>query len=102
MMSIYGGAFADEAFEVWDFMQEQPEDAGIRSSLMTGAAAGLGANDPTAIDFYQHQRNFEDIVKAIHEGREPATSAVEARKGVAIINAIYQSAQSGGGKITLG
>lgn len=92
---------ADEAFEIWDFREEKPEDAEIRETLMKGQEVGLGANDPNAIDFYQHQRNFEEIVNAIHEGREPTTSATEARKPVALIRAIYESAQNDGKKIYL-
>ena len=92
---------ADEAFEIWDFMEEKPEDAEIKSTLMKGQEAGLGANDPTAINTYQHQRNFEEIVTAINEGREPTTSASEARKSVELITAIYRSAQNDGEKIIL-
>jgi predicted dehydrogenase len=92
---------ADEAFETWDFMHESEEDESIRAQFMQGAATGLGANDPTAIDFHQHQRNFEEVVTAIQEGREPSTSASEARKSVELIQAIYQSAQNGGNKVTL-
>ncbi len=92
---------ADEAFEIWDFMEEKPEDAEIKSTLMKGQEAGLGANDPSAINFYQHQRNFEEVVNAIHEGREPTTSSAEARKPVALIQAIYQSAQNGGKRIEI-
>jgi predicted dehydrogenase len=92
---------ADESFELWDFRDERPEDAGIRRTLMKGQEAGLGANDPKAINFYQHQRNFEEVVNAIHEGREPSTSATEARKSVALITAIYESARNNGAKIEL-
>ena len=92
---------ADESFEIWDFMEEQPEDAEIRSTLMKGQEAGLGANDPTAINTYQHQRNFEEVVKAIQEGREPTTSAAEARKPVALIRAIYESARNNGVRVEL-
>lgn len=92
---------ADEAFEVWDFMNETDEDNTVRSQFMKGAGAGLGANDPTAISFYQHQRNFEEVVSAIKEGRAPSTDASEARKSVALIQAIYQSAQNGCAKVEL-
>ena len=68
---------------------------------MKGQEAGLGANDPSAINFYQHQRNFEEVVSAIKEGRVPTTSAAEARKPVAVIRAIYQSAQNDGKKVYL-
>jgi predicted dehydrogenase len=93
---------ADESFELWDFKNEQPEDEEIRNTLMKGQEAGLGANDPSAINFYQHQRNFEEVVASIKEGREPTTSAAEARKPVAVIRAIYESAQNDGKKIYLG
>ena len=92
---------ADEAFEAWDFMNEEPVDTEIQSKFMKGQAAGLGANDPSAINFYQHQRNFEEVVQAIAEGREPSTSAAEARKSVALICAIYESARKDGEKIFL-
>ncbi|CAA6693585.1 MULTISPECIES: Gfo/Idh/MocA family protein [unclassified Lentimonas] len=92
---------ADEAFEIWDFMHETEADESIRAQFMQGADAGLGANDPTAISFYQHQRNFEEVVNAIQAGREPSTGAAEARKSVELIQAIYQSAQNDGAKITL-
>ena len=92
---------ADESFEIWDFMQEKPEDETFRARFMKGAEAGLGANDPTAINFYQHQRNFEEVVTAIQENREPSTSASEARKSVELIQAIYESAKNQGARITL-
>ena len=92
---------ADETFEVWDFKDAQPEDARIRETLMRGNQAALGANDPKAIQFHAHQRNFEEVVRAIHDGREPSTSAREARKAVALIEAIYQSAAAGGAKVSL-
>lgn len=92
---------ADEAFEIWDFMNEKPEDAEIQSTLMKGAEAGVGANDPNAISFYQHQLNFEEVVAAIGEGREPSTSSSEARKAVELICAIYESARNNGARVEL-
>jgi predicted dehydrogenase len=92
---------ADEAFEVWDFMNEEPVDADVHATMMKGSAAGIGANDPTAIDFIGHQRNFEEVVQAIAEGRESVVNALEARKAVALICAIYESSQHDGKKVTL-
>ncbi len=89
-----GSAFlADESFEVWDFQTEIPGDAEIRRTLMRGTQPTLGANDPKAIQFHQHRRNFEEVLTAIHEGREPSTSAREARKAVVLIEEIYRSAR---------
>ncbi len=92
---------ADEAFEIWDFREKKTEDAEIRSTLMRGQEAGLGANDPSAINFYQHQRNFEEVVQSIEENRECSTTASEARKAVALIRAIYESSQNDGKKVYL-
>jgi UDP-N-acetyl-2-amino-2-deoxyglucuronate dehydrogenase len=91
---------ADESFEVWDFRDERPEDAAVHAGLMKQGSAGLGANIPSAIGCVQHQRNFEEIVAAIREGRESATSAKAARRAIAVIVAIYQSACRGGERIT--
>ena len=92
---------ADESFEVWDFMDEQPIDAEVHASMMKGSEAGIGANDPTAINFDGHRKNFEEVVQAIAEGREPTVNALEARKAVALICAIYESAQNDGKRVTL-
>lgn len=92
---------ADEAFEIWDFKVELPQDAEIRNTLMRTHQMALGANDPKAIQSDQHRRNFEEIVTAIREGREANTSAGEARKSVELIEAIYKSAAAEGSKITL-
>ncbi len=92
---------ADELFEIWDFKTPMPIDETITTCLMRGHQAAMGANDPKAIQYHQHQRNFEEIATAIHERREPSTSASEARKSVALIEAIYQSAALSGEKIVL-
>jgi predicted dehydrogenase len=98
-----GSAFlADEKFRVWDFAEEKAEDAEIRETLMQGSEAkGLGANDPSAINFLGHQLNFEDVVKAIGEGRSPRVDGKEARRAVALICAIYESAKNDGAKVHL-
>ena len=82
-------------------MDEEPGDAEVHATMMKGSEAGLGANDPTAINFDGHQKNFEEVVQAIREGRQPSVNALEARKAVALICAIYESAQHDGKKVLL-
>jgi len=96
-----GSAFmADEKFRVWDFAEKRPEDEEILATLMQGSdVKGLGANDPSAINFAGHQSNFEDVVKAIQEGRPPRVDGKEARRAVALICAIYESARNDGAKV---
>lgn len=92
---------ADESFEIWDFMDEAPEDTEVHQSMMKGSEAGLGANDPKAINFEGHQKNFEEVVNAISENREASVNAVEARKAVTLICAIYESARENGRKVEI-
>ena len=98
-----GSAFlADEHFKVWDFKNPQPEDEYVHANLMASDdAIGLGANDPNAINFTGHQRNFEEVVNAIKENRRPSVDCHEARKAVALICAIYESARNDGKWVTM-
>ncbi|HRQ88034.1 MAG TPA: gfo/Idh/MocA family oxidoreductase, partial [Bacteroidia bacterium] len=85
-----------------DFAEPAPQDDIVRAELMQGAVGkGLGANDPKAINFESHQRNFEDVVRAIREGRPPRVDGHEARRAVALICAIYESARNGGARVAL-
>ena len=58
------------------------------------AAAG-GAADPSAISCTAHQRQIDDMVRAINENRPPIVDGREGRKSIEIITAIYKSAQTG-------
>ncbi|NQW00453.1 MAG: Gfo/Idh/MocA family oxidoreductase [Rhodospirillales bacterium] len=87
----------DDKFRVWEFQDARPEDADIRRDYGLGqATAGAGAADPAAIDFRWHQKNFEDAVQALAEGRAAAIDGHEGRRSIALLNAIYRSAAEGG------
>ncbi|MFT5240480.1 MAG: UDP-N-acetyl-2-amino-2-deoxyglucuronate dehydrogenase [Candidatus Promineifilaceae bacterium] len=98
-----GSAFlVDDKFRVWEFKDERSEDAVILSEhMVTAGTVGLGANDPSDIDFSGHKSNFEDVVNAINDGRESSVCGAEARKAVALINAIYESAKNDSKRILL-
>jgi predicted dehydrogenase len=92
----------DDRFSVWDFRKKRPYDKRMMQKLGAQAGAvGAGAADPAAIDFVPHQRNFEDTVKALRQGRAPAVDGREGRKAVEIILAIYRSALAGGKPVQL-
>lgn len=100
----HGSVFlSDESFRVWDFASAADQDAEVNASLMcdSQSSQGLGANDPSAINFSGHQKNFEDVVQAIKSGTTPSTSGAESRKAVALICAIYESAQNDGQWVNL-
>ena len=54
------------------------------------------ARAATVGDATPHRRVFEDFVEAVKTGRRPACDAVEGRRSVALIEALYRSGQSGG------
>ena len=100
----HGSVFlSDESFRVWDFTSSADQDTEVNAELMCNSQSsqGLGANDPSAINFAGHQKNFEDVVKAIKSGTTPSTSGAESRKAVALICAIYQSAKNDGQWVNL-
>ena len=81
----------DDKFSVWEFENELQEDQIIKSTLMDKGDAGLGANNPGAINVDGHIQNLKDFIHAIKNKSKPTISGREAAKSVQIINAIYQS-----------
>jgi predicted dehydrogenase len=87
-------ALEDDHITRWDFREARPEDEAIRAAKDT-AALGTGASAPNAISFVGHQRQMQDLVDALREGRAPACDGHEGRKAVALVRALYESAESG-------
>ncbi|AYN69101.1 gfo/Idh/MocA family oxidoreductase [Euzebyella marina] len=56
---------------------------------------GSGAADPTAIGHKNHKIVLENMLTAIVNDGQPMVDGREARKAVAVINAIYESSKSG-------
>src|SRR5699024_5567339 len=77
----------------WKFRTEKEEDEQIVHSEKAGPLGG--ASDPSDISFKGHQLQMEGMIHAIETGNPPAVTAEEGRKSVAIIEAIYRSAESG-------
>jgi predicted dehydrogenase len=84
----------DDRIVKWDFRAAQPEDAAIRAAGEKNAL-GSGASNPAAISPEGHRRQIQDLVDALREGRAPALDGREGRKAVALVRAIYESAESG-------
>ena len=98
-----GSAFmVDDKFSVWEFKNAEDGDADVLKQYGVNAdAGGAGAADPSAIDFSWHQRNFEEAVAAVREGRKACVDGYEGRRAVELICAIYESAKNGGQKVEL-
>jgi UDP-N-acetyl-2-amino-2-deoxyglucuronate dehydrogenase len=67
---------------------------------VTGTKATIVHEDPprpaAVADATPHRRVFEDFIDAIRANRPPACDGREGRRSVALIEAIYRSAHSGG------
>jgi predicted dehydrogenase len=84
----------EDVLVTWKFREEKPEDAALREMYQKPRSGG-GAGDPMAIDFRNHQRNIAEFLEAIEQKRQSSVSGDEARKSVAIVEAVYRAAKGG-------
>lgn len=84
----------DDRILRWEFATAEPGDAELleRSRLMSGAS---GAGAPDQIDFTGHQRQVEEMADAVRNAGPLMIDVAEARDTVALVRAIYQSAEQG-------
>ena len=78
----------------WVFDREEPRDEEIRRKFRNVGSTGGGASDPAAISPQGHRMLFSDFVNALRNNRPFAVDGPEGKKAVAIIEAIYRSAQT--------
>jgi len=96
ILGTQGSAVLEENnFLCWKFLQERETDQDIRKRFSGEHASGGGVSDPKAISDLGHIRQLQDMIYALERKRLPLVDAVEARKAVEIIVAIYQSARTG-------
>jgi len=77
------------------FREIRPDDEQTLADFGKATAHGGGAADPMSIDYGLHTANIRDYVKALDAGVSPIIDGREARKSVAIIQAVYESAEKG-------
>jgi predicted dehydrogenase len=86
----------DGQLKFWKFKTETEEDSAIRRALGEDTTLGSGAGDPlAALSHGGHKLQIQDFVDAIQSGRKPFVEGREARRAVELIEAIYESAESG-------
>lgn len=83
----------EENLAFWKFRNETAEDEEIRKAYAGATSSGGGASDPAAIGHHGHRLQFENVLAAIAAGKKPLIDGVEAMKAVALIEAIYESAE---------
>jgi predicted dehydrogenase len=84
----------DDHIARWNFREDLPGDEAIRAA-QNRAALGSGASAPNAISFVGHQRQIQDFVDSLQAGRVPALDGPEGRKAIALVRALYASAERG-------
>ena len=77
----------------WDL--SDASEAERNAMLDLEQSGGTGAADPTAIGFQKHAMQIRDMVSAIVDDRAPVVDGLEARKAVALVTAVYESARTG-------
>ncbi len=82
----------EDSLKVWQFADPLEEDKDIVKKYGTIKGGG-GVSDPTAIPFEPHARNIAAFIEAVETGRPFVIDGPEARKSVAIIRGIYESAE---------
>lgn len=88
----------DGALRTWRIQGEQEQEEERTMLAMYGpseARDATVASDPMALNWRGHLLQVEDMVQAIRQDRDPFITAESTRHSVAIVRAIYQSAQEG-------
>lgn len=92
-----GSALSENGLQRFRFREEREADKQLMERLnsKTSTSTGGGASN-TDVDVQLHVRNVTAILEAWEGGEEAETNGPEARKAVAIILAMYESARKNG------
>lgn len=96
IMGTTGSAVLQESNLVkWEFMHPVEEDEQVLQAMSGQTASHGGVSNPADISFIGHQLQLEDMIRAIQTNTKPMIDAVEGRKSVEIVLAVYESARTG-------
>ena len=94
-----GMATTEWALKTWSFREERPGDKTIFERVNAGPQSTGGGSSATDVPADLHAHNLHHILSAWEQGKEADTCGAEARKAVAIIVAMYESARTGGAPV---
>ncbi len=83
----------ENSLQVWQFADMSDDDEMIIQKYGKIEGGG-GVADPAAISFVNHAKNISAFINAIEEKRKFEIDGIEARKAVALILDIYESARN--------
>lgn len=92
-----GTAVSENGLVRYRFKDETDDDKALQAKLAPGASkSSAGASDPRDVAVELHKRNMTAILRSWEANQDAETNGEEARKAVAIILAMYESARLGG------
>ena len=84
--SVVIGGYAVNKVETWQFEEEKKEDKQIMEKYK---------ENPPNVYGFGHKRYLEDVIDAIQNDQKALVDGLEGRKSLELINAIYESAETG-------
>jgi predicted dehydrogenase len=96
-----GTAVSENGLRFFKFRDERPGDAELIRRLSPAGQGTAGGASNRDVKLELHMRNVGHILGAWDEGRDAETAAPEARKAVAIVLAMYESARRGGAPVNV-
>jgi UDP-N-acetyl-2-amino-2-deoxyglucuronate dehydrogenase len=94
-----GTAVSENGLKAFSFRDATPQDQQLLAELSPNGGVASGKSNPAAIGYEGHRRNIVSILDAWAENRDAETHGVEARKSLAIVLAMYESARRDGAPI---
>jgi predicted dehydrogenase len=91
-----GTAISENGLRFFTFRDQRQSDAELLRTLSPAQQGTAGGASNRDVKLEMHLRNLQHILAAWDEGRDAETAAPEARKAVAIVLAMYESARGGG------
>lgn len=82
----------EDELVTWRFREEREDDETIRERVGGDESNGT---DPMTSDYTEYRRNIEAFLTSLESGDSYLLDVTEARKAVAIVEAIYDSAERG-------
>jgi UDP-N-acetyl-2-amino-2-deoxyglucuronate dehydrogenase len=80
---------------VWHVEGHGEEEAELEQLRTQARDSSDGASNPLQLEVGAHQRQFEDFVGAVREGRQPAVDGHEGARSLGLVLAVYESARTG-------
>jgi UDP-N-acetyl-2-amino-2-deoxyglucuronate dehydrogenase len=80
------GGFAMNEMKTWNFTQPIPEDE---------VALAKYRESPPSVYGFGHQKYLANVVECIRSGNSALVDGLEGRKSLEVINAIYESIETG-------